>query len=332
MIDCKIDRLSELQERIQNRKIGNDICFFCANQYPQSHISMEHVFPKWLQNKFDLWEQQIHLLNKSLIRYRQLAVPCCSQCNNKYLSTIEKDAKFVCENGIKATPDLKLSLFLWLSKIWYGLLYKELFMLYDQSNPEFGTIADTKLINQYSQHLEFMQTARGEIRLEKFDPFSIFAFECQTVDPPSLNYDYIDESLTMVSGIRMGKVGIIIVFQDGGAQQGFDKYLCKEAPFPLHPIQFREVCAKIIYKESIRDRTPKWFAIESENIIPTYYQLPLGGFSRKPFYRDWEMDKYAQYLSFYTGKDLRDIYSPPDRVCTWLRDKRNKPMYIPFTT
>ena len=58
-----MDRLSALKQRIENRKIGNDVCFFCAKQYPQSHISMEHVFPKWLQNKFELWNQHIHLIN-----------------------------------------------------------------------------------------------------------------------------------------------------------------------------------------------------------------------------------------------------------------------------
>jgi len=111
----------------------------------------------------------------------------------------------VSENGVKAVADFKLSLFLWLSKIWYGMLYKELFLPYDRSIHEFGNILDGEIINQYCDHLELMQAARDEIILKDFDPFSIFAFECQTVDTPSLNYDYLDDAITMVSAMRMGK-------------------------------------------------------------------------------------------------------------------------------
>ena len=325
------DRLERLRERIENRKIGDDVCFFCANQYEKSSMSMEHVFPKWLLEKFDIWDDKIFLLNKTTISYWQLLVPCCAQCNNKHLSRIEKDAKFVCENGVKAVADFKLSLFLWLSKIWYGMLYKELFLPYDRSIHEFGNILDDEIINQYCDHLELMQVARDEIALKDFDPFSIFAFECQTVDTPSLNYDYLDDAITMVSAMRLGKVGVIIVFQDGGAQRGFAKPLYREAPYPLHPFQFREICSKIMYKESLRDRTPKRMAIEAPDQIPQYYQLPLLGLSLKPYYRPWEMETYAKYLSAYTGIDMKDIYKPPDKIRTWLVDDNNQPLYIPFT-
>jgi hypothetical protein len=295
-------------------------------------MSVEHVFPKWLQEKFDLWDKKISLLNNTLISYRQLLVPCCPQCNSKYLSKIERDVNFVCENGVKSVEDFKLSLFLWLSKIWYGMLYKELFLPYDRSIPEFGTIIDSKIINQYCDHLEFMQAARNEIRLKDFDPFSIFAFECQTVDDPSQNYDYIDEGITMISAMRMGKVAIIIVFQDGGALRSFSNILYEEAPYPLHPNQFREIVAKIVYKESIRDRTPKRLAIVGPDDIPEYHQLPLLGFSLKPYYCDWDIAVYAKYLSFYTGMDIEDIYKPPNRIVSWLTDNQNQPRYIPFKT
>lgn len=332
MQNFNCDGLEHLRERIENRKIGDDVCFFCAHQHNKSSMSMEHVFPRWLQEKFDIWDNKISLLNKTMINYRQLLVPCCPQCNNKYLSKIERDVKFVCENGIKAVEDFKLSLFLWLSKIWYGMLYKELFLPYDRSIPEFGNILDGEIINQYCDHLEFMQAARDEILLKDFDPFSIFAFECQTIDTPSLNYDYFDDAITMVSAMRMGKVGIIMVFRDGGAQSGFADALYEETPYPLHPLQFREMCAKIIYKESIRDRTPKRIAIEAPGKIPEYYQLPLLGFSLKPYYRDWDIEIYAKYLSALSGIGIEDIYKPPNRIVSWLTDNHNQPRYIPFKT
>jgi len=210
------------------------------------------------------------------------------------------------------------------------MLYKELFLPDDRTIPELGNILDNEIINQYCEHLEFMQAARGEILLKDFEPFSIFAFECQTVDIPSLNYDYFDDAITMVSAMRMGKVGIIIVFQDGGAQGCFANALYEKAPYPLHPIQFREIFAKIICKEYHCDRTPKRIAIEAPGETPQYYQLPLLGLSLKPYYRDWDIGIYAKYLSTFTGVAIEDIYKPHDRIYTWLTDNQNQPLYIPF--
>jgi len=73
------DRIERLRERIENRKIGDDVCFFCANHYEKSSMSMEHVFPRWLLEKFNIWDDKIFLLNKTTISYRQLLVPCCVQ-------------------------------------------------------------------------------------------------------------------------------------------------------------------------------------------------------------------------------------------------------------
>ena len=321
--------IEELVQRLEARKVGNYVCFFCANEYSSSSITLEHIFSKWLQNKFDLWDMQLNLPNGTPISYRHLVVPCCNICNTKYLSVIEREVKNVCENGYKAVNDYKMSIYFWLSKIWYGLIYKELFLPYDREFDDFDTIANEKFINQYSLHLQFMQAARDEIELYKCDPFSLFSFECQETNEPKGNFDYVDDEMVMVSGIRMGKVGLIIVFQDGGAQQPFDKYLYEEAPYPLHPIQFRELCAKVIYKEHIRDRTPKFISIAGEYEKPKYFQLPLYGFSLKPFYKEWDFAVYAKVLAHYTGVNFNDVYFSDDRVTSWLVDGNGKPIFIP---
>jgi len=124
-------------------------------------------------------------------------------------------------------------------------------------------------------------------------------------------------------------VGLIIVFQDGGAQQPFGEYLYEEAPYPLHPIQFRELCAKVIYKEHIRDRTPKFITIAGSNEKSKIIQMPLYGLSLKPFYRDWDFATYAKLLAHYTGFEYRDVYFSGNRVKTWLLGMDGKPIFIP---
>ncbi len=70
------------------QELNDDCCFLCGALMDGSK-SAEHVFPKWLQNRYDLWNQKIELLNGSLMPYRQLTIPCCEKCNNEHLSSLE---------------------------------------------------------------------------------------------------------------------------------------------------------------------------------------------------------------------------------------------------
>jgi len=74
-----------LSERIYSGKR----CFYCGGLL-RGNRTREHVFPRWLQERFGLANQHLTLLNGTLIPYRQLTVPCCQTCNNVYLSKLEK--------------------------------------------------------------------------------------------------------------------------------------------------------------------------------------------------------------------------------------------------
>ena len=59
-----------------------DKCFLCGSDLKSENYSVEHIFPKWLQNKFRLWNQELILLNGTAIKYRRLTIPCCKNCNS----------------------------------------------------------------------------------------------------------------------------------------------------------------------------------------------------------------------------------------------------------
>lgn len=64
---------------------GMDTCFVCGDFAD----SDEHIIPKWIQRRYDLWNQKIRLPNDTTIAYRQLKIPCCKDCNNNVLSRLE---------------------------------------------------------------------------------------------------------------------------------------------------------------------------------------------------------------------------------------------------
>jgi hypothetical protein len=63
-------------------------------------------------------------------------------------------------------------------------------------------------------------------------------------------------------------------------------------------------------------RTPKYVTVSGAPHI--VHQLPLGGLSSKPLFEEWDQADYAQVLAHYVGEEVKHLFSPPDKVMTWL--------------
>lgn len=101
-----------------------DKCFMCGEILTDLNSSDEHVYPRWLQKEFNLWDQHLTLLNGTDIVYRNLKIPCCLKCNNDYLNKrIEKRIEEAVKGGYEKFKELDESIiFKWLNKIAYGTL------------------------------------------------------------------------------------------------------------------------------------------------------------------------------------------------------------------
>jgi hypothetical protein len=71
------------------------------------------------------------------------------------------------------------TIFLWLGKILYGILYRELSLLLDRSSCDGITIATPEMLRQYETLLFFLQQAREKVKLVDFTPGSIYTFTCE---------------------------------------------------------------------------------------------------------------------------------------------------------
>ena len=74
-------------------------CVMCREPLDEYNKSDEHIFPKWLQNMFNLQNQKITLPNNSTTLYRQFLVPCCKECNNGVMSAWEKTIEAAISKG-----------------------------------------------------------------------------------------------------------------------------------------------------------------------------------------------------------------------------------------
>ena len=325
MAECRPEDLDSLFAR----SLGKDHCFLCAEQLTQATRTSEHVVPKWTQQRFRLWDQRVILPNRTELPYRQLTVPCCVLCNNQYLQPLETRVASATAKGPEAVEELgRETLFLWLGKLFYGLLYRDCLLREDRSRADSPPLMGAEELRRYGMHHLFLQMLRWDLRCEGFFPASILVFETQPPDTPELQWDLRDSIDHMFIAVRMGRTGIIANLQDSGVQADSPHPLMDFRPAAAHPLQYLELCAFFAYRSSLFNRTPKYVVLAGPPV--RIHQMPLMGLSAKPLFDAWDSRTYAQVLASYAGIPLERAYSAPDKVLTWLRDPSGQRVELPL--
>ena len=296
--------------------MSRDRCFLCGLQLTDENRTDEHVFPRWLQGRFDLWDQKLTLMNGTLIPYRALTIPCCGTCNNDHLSPIENRVKQAVSTGVAGFAALDpIELFVWLGKIYYGLLFRDLFLVGDRKNPDAGTLVTPAHLQQFRMHHMLLQVARGVVHWphDQF-PASVFIFEAQVPTKVRSQFDYRDSLFFPFLSIRMADVIVVASLQDWGAlRQTVDIPMFRAASkIPLHPKQFRQVNAMGMYLASQMNRTPLHTLIGGKTAVEVV-TLPIGGLSTKPLFNDFVLADYAAALAESFEQPLSEVFDG-DRV------------------
>jgi len=236
-------------------------CFLCGIALDQSNATEEHVFPKWLLNKYDLWDGALSLLNGSVIRYRQIRIPCCRTCNGVHLSALEGRLERAVNDGYKAFRLLPRGvLFQWVLKIFFEILYLEMRLAADVRNPSGGTILTAQFLEDYRLEHALLNSVRLPVRVAKPLPWSIFVLPAQVSSKDQRNFDFVDNLHGQVIAVRMSEVAVFAVLLDNQTQEGmFRRWFARVADrVRLHPIQFREIAAKVVYKRQTMTLTPRF--------------------------------------------------------------------------
>ena len=299
-----------------------DKCFLCGDDLNAENTSEEHVYPKWLQNKFNLWNQRLDLLNKTTIKYKDLKIPCCKKCNGTMSALFEKPIERAVEQGYDEFVKLdKDKIFLWLNKLSYGMLFKELSLSINRAHPEDGTICDEEYLSHRKMQYKFLQSILSEKIEFSGKPYSMLIFK---IKPGEHKYWAFDNPFTQTFFIRMNDIGIVTHLMDNAYNENFfyeHPDMLELLNKPLHPIQFAEICAKFQYKVSLFIRTPSYILSLNEDKKPHFiFSQQMGGIG----YTDWSQKDYAKVLAFFLeawGVNLDDIYQEPDLVLSFLRNE-----------
>lgn len=299
-----------------------DRCFLCGDSLNEENSTEEHIFPKWLQNKFNLWDKELVLLNGTHIKYSKLKIPCCKKCNNDYLSSkLEKKVQSAVEGGYNEFKKLDENIVArWLAKLSYGMLFKELSLKVNIRDSRAGNIVSPEFLGSFKTLFLFLQSIIFETEFIG-TPWSVLIFNIDS-DKNKNIYDAQDLVLCNCFFMRMNDIGIIANLQDGGYQREFFIENMREfLNYKLHYVQFKEICAKIHYKSALYKKLP-YFLCDFSNSEPKKYTI----ITEQPHgevFNEWVPREYAEILAFHLkefGIIFEDVYFD-DNVMTYLYDK-----------
>lgn len=183
-------------------------CLTCRCELTDDNYTKEHIFPKWLQKKFNIGNSKLYLTNKTSIPYNQLLVPCCKDCNGIKMSQCENTIKQGIEAGYEEFIKIDKNIIVWwLAKIYYSNLVKETQLKKDIKDPNSPPI----IHQSFMKHFNILYRLMGEfINSPNYDnnpPYEIYIFKSD-----DKCFDYMDSLYSNTCMIQIDNIIIVCSF------------------------------------------------------------------------------------------------------------------------
>jgi hypothetical protein len=325
------DSFAYIAERDQ--ALDHDRCFLCGADLTQTARTDEHVFPKWLLRDFELFNARIHLPTGRTVPYRSLTIPCCTECNTLWLGKIEDEVAPAVRAGPAAVEAMdRTTLGLWMTKIFYGLVFKDLAYAIDPRDPTGDQIANEELLRHFAELHHLLQIARKRVDLAGDQtPASVFVLRTLDSEIAAHGFDYRDLFIPPFLAIRMGHVGLIACLLDWGTVADIKAPILDSiGDLVLHPVQFQEAAALYAHWRTRFNRVPKYVIAAGNGEADQWITLPLGGMSGLPIYDDFDPETYAHMLGLFTGFELDRIWNQESgQLWSSFRSADGAPLQMP---
>jgi hypothetical protein len=197
-------------------------CFICGvelslDKDADNRATDEDVFARWVQRRFNLRHEYFPLKDGGRKKYSDLLIPACGKCNNEYMSQIEDRIARALVGGFSQFSSLRRAdIYLWLAKIYYGLVYHETKMSdWRNAGATFTPRVSETILKDLALLLDLLQGFRKRVLVggpQKL--FSVLMFPLRSgVDSkrhfrPALRLDF------PCIALQLGSVGLFSVLDD----------------------------------------------------------------------------------------------------------------------
>lgn len=281
------------------------------------------VFPGWVLDRFLLRDKKFTMMDQvTSVLYNELRLPCSAAVASAFdeLENKIQDAFSKGYDGVRSIPSE--TLFLWMGKIVYGILYHDLLLervrLQKQSKP---FSISGRLKERFALFHLMLQALVSPVTFKEPKPWSISIVRLKYSKDI---FNYRDDPVRLIFSLGMDGFGLIACLQDNGlVKQRQKEMLDKINGTVLHPIQFEELCARFFYSNYLLQYKTK-YKIEKYGAGISIEALPSEGNGGKPLFANWDDNMFAQVLAGHwqpwglTKKDI--ITFPNDPISFLLND------------
>lgn len=236
-------------ENFVNHICKDDTCFICGIKKSDAEFNDEHVIPRWVLKRYNLFDKEITLANDKQFKYGNYKIPCCKNCNSFLGKTIENKIA----DGFGKSIDDSIEFFNKNRKlvfIWVCLLYIKTHLR--DKTFKFDYQSDRKIGDVYNwnelHHIHCMaRSIYTNITIEESVYGSMFIYPCSDFIYGE-KYDYIDLYETGTVLLRLGDFFIICVIGDSKLVTKLIENRTKRITGKLNILQIRELYSRITYE------------------------------------------------------------------------------------
>lgn len=236
------------------RDIGEgDCCFICGASPSKTEFNNEHILPKWILKRYDLFSTTITLSNETSFRYDQYTVPCCQQCNSLMGEKIEQPISELINQGFNAVAEhIQKNNGYWLFFVWLNLIFLKTHLkdkslkLHKDSRQGNGMISDFYTWERLHHIHCIARSFYTGCKLD-FKVMGSFLLLPAKIEDYYDKFDYTDLYDSKAVLLRLDDIGFITILNDSRfSSYCFQNYL-ELISGALSPIQLREILAHLAF-------------------------------------------------------------------------------------
>lgn len=304
-----------LYNPFENLHFNEKTCFLTGVELKDTSDKIT-VFPTWLLDRFDYHEKRFTLMDTvNSVLYKDLTIPCSAAVKEAY-EVLDKEVQAAFEKGYEGMKALdEQRLFLWIGRIVYGVLYQEIVFEKERlARREMDFKISPILKERYAYFHLMLQALVSPVEFFDKKPWSIAVVRLKYSEAV---FNHRDDAVNLLFSLGVDGFGIIACLQDNGILMDEQKdILDKIGDMELHPIQFEELCARVLYSNYLLQAQPKFKFHATEESLKIE-ALPVEAAVNQAVFSVWDNEMFEQVLQDYwspwglTKKDIMNDASVP---------------------
>lgn len=231
-----------------------DCCFICGVKPGDAPFNDEHVIPKWILRRYNLFDRMINLPNGTTLRYGRYTVPCCEACNTLMGRMIEEPIRQIVEAGSDAVvahlkTDGVLKFYVWIGLIFLKTHLKDR-RLRAHLDQRKGFAAISEDLDYDWAGLHYLHTLvrcfATDAGISTSALGSLIALPVQP-DASGISFDFGDLYQAQTMMLRLDDFALLACFNDGMCAGLFLKQKTDRITGPVSDMQLRELITDLSY-------------------------------------------------------------------------------------